>query len=183
MCGMCGRGLFMYTHIYVYICMCVCLCVHALPPASILCGWKEAFVEVATRSFKSKEPVWLLFNRHSMILLNWECSSERYEQGTRKLFPAAWAPGQHILRRMLFPQGLLFTGRGGGALRSTYFGICDPLVGGTQGIGGRPAGRFWSRADRWRYSLQAGFLVGVSKGPPEALVISGGKGGNRIAFC
>lgn len=38
----------MYTHIYVYICASACLCVHARPPASVLCGWKEAVVEAAT---------------------------------------------------------------------------------------------------------------------------------------
>lgn len=131
-CVGCVGGGCLCVPIYVFIY--VCVCVHALPPASILCGWKESVVEACHQKFKSKEPAWLLCNRCSTVLLNEERSSERDEQGPRKLFPAAWAPRQQMSQRMLFSQGPRFTGRGGGALRSTCFGTCKPLVGWDTGI-------------------------------------------------
>lgn len=50
----------------------MCLCVHALPPASILFGFREAVIVTATvgQSFRSKDPTWLFLNQCSMILLN-----------------------------------------------------------------------------------------------------------------
>lgn len=51
--------------------------------------------------------------------------------------------------------------RGGGAFRSTYLASANLLLGGKQGTHGRPVNHFWSREDRWSYSLQAGFIVGV----------------------
>lgn len=51
--------------------------------------------------------------------------------------------------------------RGGGAFRSMYLASANLLLGGKQGTHGRPVNHSWSREDRWSYSLQAGFIVGV----------------------
>lgn len=104
-----GGGLCIPIYMFIYVCARVCVYTHALLPLFSVAG-KRLWLRLPpwVRSFKSKEPAWLLFNRYSTVLLNSECSSERDEQGTRKLFPAAWAPRQQILQTMLFPQGLRF---------------------------------------------------------------------------
>lgn len=89
--GCVGRGgLYIPIYMFIYVCACVCVYTHALlPPVSVVGKRLSLRLPPQARSFRSKEPVWLLFNRSSTILLNAECSTERYGQGARKLFPAA----------------------------------------------------------------------------------------------
>lgn len=67
---------------------------------------------------------------------------------------------------MLFPQEFSFiwvSGKGGGVFQSMCLAFVNRLLGGRQGICGRPVSHFWSREDWWSYSLHADFIGGVLK--------------------
>lgn len=165
--------LFKYVHIYIYLCVHVCLCaslyvsVCARTPSCLCSLWFQRgcyWGRHCGSEFQVQRSYMALLEsvQHDItqlrVLVREIWMSGCYEQGTRKLLPAVWLPGQQIsLQRMLFPQGLCFIwilGEGRRGILENVFGICKPFVARpSMNASFPPINHFWSREGSWSYSL------------------------------
>lgn len=159
-----GSCLCVPIYMFIYVCACACVYTHCLLPLFSVVG-KRLLLRLPPEVSSPKS-----LCGSSLIDTAWYYSikSARQRDMNREqenYFQLREHQDNKYYRECYFHKDFASLAGEEGHFGAHILASATLWLGGTQGIGGRPVGRFWSRADRWRYSLQAGFLVGASEDP------------------